>query len=83
MISIKLQSNFIKVTLWDGCSPVNLLHTSEHLFIRTPLEGCFGMVGYHKFTSDEQNQPPGGACKVAVLKNFAILEENNCVGVSF
>ena len=41
------------------------------------------MVGYHNFTSDEQKQPAGGACKVAILKNFAILEENNCVGVSF
>ena len=25
-ILIKLQSNFIEITLWHGCSPVNLLH---------------------------------------------------------
>ena len=25
-ISIKVQSNFIEITLWHGCSPVNLLH---------------------------------------------------------
>ena len=25
-ISIKLQSNFIEIILWHGCSPVNLLH---------------------------------------------------------
>ena len=25
-ISIKLQSNFIEILLWHGCSPVNLLH---------------------------------------------------------
>ena len=25
-ISIKLQSNFIEIALWHGCSPVNLLH---------------------------------------------------------
>ena len=26
VISIKLQSNFTEITLWHGCSPVNLLH---------------------------------------------------------
>ena len=26
VISIKLQSKFIEITLWHGCSPVNLLH---------------------------------------------------------
>ena len=31
VISIKLQSNFIKITLWHGCPPVNLLH-----IFRTP-----------------------------------------------
>ena len=43
VISIKLRCNFIEVTLWHGCSPVNLLDIfSEHLFPRTPLDGCFG-----------------------------------------
>ena len=28
VISIKLQSNFIEITLWHGCSPVNLSATS-------------------------------------------------------
>ena len=32
VISIKLQSNFIEITLWHGCSPVNLLH-----ILRTPF----------------------------------------------
>ena len=31
-ISIKLQSNFIEMALWHGCSPVNLLH-----IFRTPF----------------------------------------------
>ena len=31
-ISIKLQSNFIEIVLWQWCSPVNLLH-----FFRTPF----------------------------------------------
>ena len=30
--SIKLQSNFIEITLWYGCYPVNLVH-----IIRTPF----------------------------------------------
>ena len=32
VISIKLQSNFIEITLRHGCSPVHLLH-----IFRTPL----------------------------------------------
>ena len=32
VISIKLQSNFIEMALWHGCSPVNLLH-----IFRTPF----------------------------------------------
>ena len=39
--SIKLFSNFIEITLRHGCSPVNLVRISEHLAIRTPLEGYF------------------------------------------
>ena len=26
VISIKMQSDFIEIALWHGCSPVNLLH---------------------------------------------------------
>ena len=32
--------DFDKVVL-QLCSPVNLLHILEHLFLGTPLEGCF------------------------------------------
>ena len=45
VISVKLLCNFIEITLRHEGSPVNLLHIfrifSEHLFLRTPLEGCF------------------------------------------
>ena len=37
-ISVKLHCNFIEIALRHWCSPVNFL---EHLFLRTPLEGCF------------------------------------------
>ena len=40
----KVGSNFIEVTLRHGCSPVNLLHISEHLFLRTPLEAASGHI---------------------------------------
>ena len=39
MISIKLQNNFIEIAVTHGCSPVNLLHISITLFIKTPLNG--------------------------------------------
>ena len=35
------QINFIAITLRHGCFPVNLLHFSEHLFLKTPMEDCF------------------------------------------
>ena len=41
VISIKLQNSFIKIALRYWCSPVNLLHISEHYFLSTPLKGCF------------------------------------------
>ena len=41
VISIKLYSNVIEITLQHDCSPVNLLHISEYLFLRAPLNGFF------------------------------------------
>ena len=37
-ISIKLQSNFIEITLRDGCSPVNLLHIFRIPFLKNTSE---------------------------------------------
>ena len=34
VISINLQSNFIEITLWHGCSPINLLHISRTPFLK-------------------------------------------------
>ena len=33
-ISIKLLSNFIEITLWHGCAPVNLLHIFRTTFLK-------------------------------------------------
>ena len=38
---IKLLCNFIEITLWHGCSPVNLLHISRTPFMKLLMEGCF------------------------------------------
>ena len=40
-ISIKLLRKFIEIALWHGCSPVLCCIFSEHLFIKTHMEGCF------------------------------------------
>ena len=38
-ISIKLQSNFIEITLRHGCSPVNLLHIFKTPFLKNTSGG--------------------------------------------
>ena len=38
-ISIKLQSNFIEITLRHGCSPVNLLNISRTRFLKNSSGG--------------------------------------------
>ena len=43
-ISIKLLSNFIEIALRHGCSPVICCIFSKHLFLKTPLEGCFCLI---------------------------------------
>ena len=40
VISIKLQSNFIEITLCHGCSPVNL----QHIFRKTSLKDTSGRL---------------------------------------
>ena len=44
LISIKLQSNFIEITLRHECFPVNLLHIFRTRLLRTPLDGCFFLI---------------------------------------
>ena len=40
-ISLKLQSNFIEITLRHGCSAVKLLNIFKTSFPEKPLNGCF------------------------------------------
>ena len=37
----KFARNFIEIALRHGCSAVNLLIFSAHLFLGTPMDGCF------------------------------------------
>ena len=39
VISIKLQSNFIEITLRHGCSPVNFLHNFRTPFLKKSSGG--------------------------------------------
>ena len=41
VISTNLLSNLIEINFRHGCSHVNLLHISEHIFLKTPPGGCF------------------------------------------
>ena len=47
-ISIKLQSNFIEITLCHECSPVNLLHNFITVFPKNTSEGL--LLKYHQFS---------------------------------
>ena len=85
MISIKLQSNFIEITLWLGCFPVNWLHIFRIRFLKNTSGGqllkkyCYEHPGFLKthiqvnlcvvFT-EYQKQSPGMFSKKSVLKNF-------------
>ena len=83
-ISIKLQSNFIEITLPHGCSPVNLVHIFWTPFHKNTLEGLFLYRGAYIKTlwnkpfviptkSSIQKLPPKVFYKKAVLKHFAIF----------
>ena len=41
---VAMQSHFLDITLWHGCSPVICCIFSEHPFLKTPLEGCICIV---------------------------------------
>ena len=53
VISIKLQSNFIEITLRHGCSPVNLLHIFRTPFSRNTSGWLLLNIGYTKNPSQQ------------------------------
>ena len=70
-ISIKWQSNFIKITLWHGCSSVNLLHISikwQCNFIKITLRhGCSSVNLLHTFRTLFSKNTSGGLLLSAAL----------------
>ena len=64
-ISIKLQSNFIEITLRHGCSPVNLLH-----IFRTPFsKNTFGrlLLIFVISTSGVELSPISYLCNIKMI----------------
>ena len=57
----KCESNFIEITLWHGFSPINCYIFSEHLFPRTPLNGCF----WNDYTPHKRFSQKGSIINVA------------------
>ena len=51
-ISIKLLCNFIEITLWHGCSPVNLLNIFRTRFSKNTSGGLLLLVAFR--TSETQ-----------------------------
>ena len=70
VISIKLQSNFIEITLWHGCSPVNLLRIFRTLFSKntfgwlllyisiTSRQNIIQVVKYFSFDKHQPTESP-------------------------
>ena len=56
-ISINLPCNFIEIALQHGCSPVNLLHILDYLFLRTPLYCCFWYTFKTYFKLNSRTSP--------------------------
>ena len=67
MQQIKLLCNFIEIALRHGCSPVNLLHISEHLFQGKPLGGCFCIRKYE--ITSEYSQKNVMWCFAKTIRN--------------
>ena len=65
-ILIKLQSNFIEITLRHGCSPVNLLHILGTPFPKNTSEGCFCFAQFDLIQVQE------------ALKTYSICEKSMC-----
>ena len=76
-ISIKLQSRFIVITLWHGCSPVNLLHIFRTRFPKnTP---GWLLLNDHGIASPCNNFRSSHSLifyRRAILKSWQNLQEN-------
>ena len=83
---VALQFFWNHTSAWMFCCKFDA-HIFEHLFLRTPLDGCFCPVFQQPalFLSEQknQNQRPEVFCKKRVFENFANFTENICVAKRF
>ena len=71
VISIKLQSNFIEITLQYGCSPVNLLHIFRTPFLKNTSGGLLlYFETFVRFFSDGKNKPMKRTKFISPIKNL-------------
>ena len=96
-ISIKLRDNFIEITLWHGCSPVNMLHifrtpfpknTSIELLLNesSRYKRNFSLSAFSLSISGQyfRSSRTEVSCKKDVLRNFAkFTGKHLCQGLFF
>ena len=76
VISIKLLSNFIEITLRHGCSFVNLLHIFRAPFPKNTSRWLLiELTHFQIFSLHSKSSCPEVFCEKAVLKNFAKFTE--------
>ena len=78
--SIKLQNNFIYITLRHGCSPVNLLHIFRTAFLKNTSEGLLLLLCSGN-TSKKQDCKIivflwSSSCWLLIWKSFLNLEHH-------
>ena len=76
VISVKLLSNFIEITLRHGCSFVNLLHIFRAPFPKNTSRWLLIELTYFQiFSLHSKSSCPEVFCEKVVLKNFAKFTE--------
>ena len=76
VISIKLQSNFLEITLRHGCSPVHLAHIFRTPFPKNTSVGlplsCYLFIIYLQFAEDKISH----SHRKKLIQNFVNLKHN-------
>ena len=71
---LKFQSNFIEITLWHGCSPVNLMH-----IFRTPFpKNTYGRLLLIQFSSSINYLVYRSCFDTWTASSSVLREINNC-----
>ena len=79
VISLKLQNNFNEITLWHGCSSVNLLHIFIALFSKNNSEGL--LLKWMSFEELILSHPFFSNIMKYTRKLALFSWKNNCVNI--